>query len=285
MHRYLGSHPEIFMSATKELNFFVTAGWWRAPHERSAAWSRGLSWYEEQFQDGTRHRVRGESSPCYTMEDGSRLAAERIAAVLPEARFIYLVRDPIARIRSHYMQDLSVRLVSPRVTLDQILDAGPDGPPRLSAMWSGYVHTSMYARQLSVYLDYFGLDQFAVVPLRRLRDETARTMRELFEFVGVSSDFSPPNLEERYNRQNQRLMRSRLARDAYWNPTLRSWLSRLPNGLKRVGKRVVMRSRPYDADRLAWISPQNIHRLTEMFASDRQELERLTGLDLSHWTV
>ncbi len=61
LHDYLGRHPEIRMSAEKELNFFQL--------ERN--WHRGVHWYEKQFPGGT--AIRGETSPGYTYFPGSRV--------------------------------------------------------------------------------------------------------------------------------------------------------------------------------------------------------------------
>src|SRR5207244_9201435 len=90
LHRYLDLHPDIAMSKTKELNFFV--------EERN--WQRGVAWYEREFSDSA--PVRGEASPHYTAFPRYRGVAGRMARVVPEARLVYLVRDPIDRAISAY---------------------------------------------------------------------------------------------------------------------------------------------------------------------------------------
>src|SRR3954454_424581 len=92
LHTYLDAHPDVHMAAEKELDFFI----------EDRAWQRGLEWYATRFRDDA--GVRGESSPNYTgwpVWDG---VPERAAAVIPKARLVYLVRDPIDRIESHYLQ-------------------------------------------------------------------------------------------------------------------------------------------------------------------------------------
>ena len=58
--------------------------------------------YERLFE--TPAPLRGEASPSYSQYPRRRGVPERIHALVPEARFIYLVGDPIRRIVSHYMQ-------------------------------------------------------------------------------------------------------------------------------------------------------------------------------------
>lgn len=103
LHRYLDLHPEVAMSEPKELNFFF--GPERLderdePAARSAGnWHRGVGWYAMQFRPAP---VRGEASPGYTSPSFPE-AAERMARVVPEARLVYAVRDPVARAVSQYL--------------------------------------------------------------------------------------------------------------------------------------------------------------------------------------
>jgi len=89
LHRYLGLHPDIFMSKSKELGFFCS----------SENWDERLRWYESQFGAA---RVRGESSPSYTNCPRNKGVPERMASLVPDARLIYLVRDPVDRVISQY---------------------------------------------------------------------------------------------------------------------------------------------------------------------------------------
>ena len=91
IHHYLGLHPEIQMSKPKELNFFVS----------ELNWDLGLDWYKARFD--ARFEVRGESSPHYTNLPRFTGVAERIRQHCPDAKLIYMVRDPIKRVLSHWV--------------------------------------------------------------------------------------------------------------------------------------------------------------------------------------
>ena len=90
LHAYLDEHPEIAMSREKELHFFVDR----------KNWGRGIEWYEAQFDASA--PVRGESSPGYSAYPLYEGVAERMARVVPDAKLVYLVRDPVERVVSHY---------------------------------------------------------------------------------------------------------------------------------------------------------------------------------------
>src|SRR5947208_8199938 len=92
LHAYLDRHSDVHMAAEKELDFFIA----------DRAWRNGPAWYAGRFRDDA--AVRGEASPNYTgwpVWDG---VARRAAALIPLARLVYLVRDPLGRIGSHSPQ-------------------------------------------------------------------------------------------------------------------------------------------------------------------------------------
>jgi hypothetical protein len=80
LHRCLSNHPDVFMSAPKELDFF----------EKN--WSRGWEWYRSQFQAGDVAMLRGESSTNYAKYPRFGGVAGRIHRSLPDVKLIYLLR-------------------------------------------------------------------------------------------------------------------------------------------------------------------------------------------------
>src|SRR5690606_11798413 len=89
LHALLDHHPEIAMSRPKELNFFLGDDGGASHDWMLGNWRRGLRWYAGHFP--VTARVRGESSPGYTSPAHPE-AAGRMAAVIPDARLVYLVR-------------------------------------------------------------------------------------------------------------------------------------------------------------------------------------------------
>ena len=97
LHYYLSLHPEVSMSKPKELNFFI--------EERN--WPRGVDWYTAHFD--AEARVRGEASPNYTAFPQHQGVPERMASVVPDAKLIYMVRDPLERIAAHWVHNYAKR--------------------------------------------------------------------------------------------------------------------------------------------------------------------------------
>ena len=131
IHHYLGLHPEIQMSKPKELNFFV----------EELNWDLGLDWYASRFDD--RFKVRGESSPHYTNLPRFEGVAERIHEHCPDARLLYMVRDPIKRILSHWVHATGAGYETREMV------------PTLSDPDTHYINRSKYWMQLQPYLELF----------------------------------------------------------------------------------------------------------------------------------
>jgi len=67
------------MSWEKELHYFV--------FERN--WPKGIEWYKSNFRGSA--RIHGEASPSYTNYPFFKGVAQRMHAILPEAKLIYIL--------------------------------------------------------------------------------------------------------------------------------------------------------------------------------------------------
>src|ERR671935_979384 len=183
LHEYLDEHPEISMSAEKELHFFVDG----------KNWGRGLAWYESHFDSAA--PVRGESSPGYSAFPLYRGVPERMAETIPDAKLVYLVRDPVERIASHYTH----RTVN-WPEMGSLEDALADPHAR---EW--LVTPSHYWLQLEQYFAHFPAEQILVVDSDELRESLPR----VFEFVGVDPSFRSPAFGRAHNAATGRTRRTR----------------------------------------------------------------------------
>lgn len=143
LHRYLDLHPDVAMSEPKELNFFIgperLAEGCEPPAWLAGNWHRGLEWYARQFRPAP---VRGEASPGYT-SPSSPEAPERMARVLPGARLVYAVRDPVERAVSQYLHHRADG-TERRPIEEALLDPS-----------SQYVERGLYHARLEPYLKRF----------------------------------------------------------------------------------------------------------------------------------
>jgi len=262
LYKHLGKHPEIGLSRDKETDFFLS----------ESDYARGVEWYAEQFRGApATARVFGEASPNYTKCSEFPGVAERIFRTLPDARLIYIVRDPVERFISQYLHHANAG----EVCLD---------PQRILHSRAGryYLECSRYHRQLSEYLRFFPPDRVLVLCLDELRGNPQDLLRRVFGFLDVDPVAAVNDLERAYNCRNelQRLPSWYFA--ARRSPLLRGVKQRLPAGVRRLLIAGISRAaeRPLppvdDALRTA---------LRPLLAEDAARFRALTALPFAHWSV
>ena len=82
LHQLLTSHPQVFLPKCKEIHFF------------SLHYAKGTNWYANHFKDAAKDQIKGEITPLYLFDTK---APKRIHKILPEAKLITLLRDPVER--------------------------------------------------------------------------------------------------------------------------------------------------------------------------------------------
>jgi hypothetical protein len=273
LHYYLGLHPEIQMSSPKELRFFceqaVSTGQeeqWRW-HARGN-WSRGVEWYADHFDPAV--PIRGESSPPYTAPffPGS---AERMASVVPGARLVYIVRDPIERMLSAWAHYRAAGLE--RRGIEEAL----------SQPGNTYLERSRYHTRLLPYLERFPQDRILILASEDLRDRRRETMAEVFAFLGVDPDFWSPRMGRARNvgagRGHRRRLLDRLARSRLGERVARA----LPQELKWHLERGVSSSSP-SAGTPSIGEPLRL-QLGEELAGEVERLSSLAGREFTGWRI
>ena len=188
LYPYLRAHPQIYMPAFKAPEFFAGESHWR----------RGVDWYRKQFAAAGPGAVAiGEASNVYTKYPRYQGVPQRIAAHIPDVRLIYVVRDPIERIRSHYQTRVA---------------EGTERAPFEAAVFENpiYLDYSRYSLQIEQYMSCFRREQLLVLTSDDLRAARAATVRRAYEFLGVDVDFVPAELDREFYLTSERASRSPL---------------------------------------------------------------------------
>jgi hypothetical protein len=211
LFRWLGEQPEIRIPEIKEPHFF----------SRKERWDRGLDWYGSLFAGAAEGALTGEASASYSDPQFSSTATERIARVIPHARLIYLVSDPVERIRSHYRHEVQ-RSRERRPLVEALQD--PDNP---------YLRSSLYHRALSPYVERFPREQILVTRLEDLAEGSA--WRSVLTHIGLPDRPRPHGVhnvsdeEAGFTRPMLRLRESR--RDPRYAGRVPESLAPIPEGL------------------------------------------------------
>ena len=270
LHYYLRQHPEIQMPVFKELNFFSGPPG-DFPYPAGSRRIETLAKYEKLFDPAI--KVRGEASPNYTVYPQRAGVPERIKDLIPGAKLIYLVRDPVARTVSQYQ--LHVSSVGERRSLSDALGD-------LLDPYSLYTCPSFYAKQLDQYLRWFSQENILVIDQADLLRSRQSTLREIFTFLSVDDSFISPQFQEEMNTSKEH--RSHSVFDVIIERARTSPLIRLPRGLRVFLRRSVenLVSRPLEPPTL---TDDLRDRLKNLYADDVQRFRELTGKTFSIWSV
>ena len=234
-------------------------------------WSRGVSWYERQFERVPPGVVAvGEASNRYSHHPLERHVPARIAAVVPDARLVYVVRQPIERIESHYRQ--AVAEWGERRPIDEVVLADE----------ATYLSPSCYALQLDRYLDHFDRGQILVVHSNDLREATAATLGRVFEFIGVSSGFLPDNVAVKLNKAIDYRRQSHGVRALRRSSAYRAVRRFVPSRLRKRAWRAATKPLDYDPGTLRLTGPTR-QAVVDYLLPDLERLRSIVGPQFDAW--
>lgn len=252
LYRYLNLHPDIHMSAKKELDFF------------RLHWQKGISWYQTHFKDGM--PLNGEASPHYTHVGGDvsvATMAQRMASIVPRAKLIYLVRDPISRIISEYRH--SVIYWRERRHLHQLVNNPEE---------SVTIQSTRYFAMIDHYRRHYADEQILVVETEALQKTPETTMAEVFAFLEVNA--VPLNKAELQQHHNVSASKS------YLNG-LGRFLGTLPKPMPKLNA-VLPKAAVY-TNTPPVLSGEARLKLCDYLRDDIQRFRVWSQRDFAHWSI
>ena len=195
LHEQLRKHPQLCLPNQKEIHFW---DWHR---------SKGLGWYCRQFprsqqQQRSNNILYGECTPCYITLPETDI--EEIKALFPNARLVFLARDPIDRAWSALLMELRNAVRGVEVGKFAIKDktdsrhlqqmdkeSNPDQHDddyfldRLRH--STHSQRCDYAGGLRRWLKYFDKEQLLIVDYNKISQDPRATLKEICDHIGVES--------------------------------------------------------------------------------------------------
>ena len=192
LHAYLQQHPQIYMTPTKETNFFAFAGEeidFQGPGDEALKDFSITDWetYQAQFAQVTIEKAIGEACPSYLYYPQ---AATRIKQYLPDARLIVILRNPITRAYANFLHIVR----DDRETHRDFALALQDEPNRIANNWEWfwhYIQVGFYGKQLQHYYQIFASSQIQVYLYEDLKENAITTLQDIFFWLEVDDTFIP----------------------------------------------------------------------------------------------
>ena len=211
---YVLRHPRCFGSVEKEVNYF------------SYHWQRPLGWYRSRFPLArTVDAVGGiclEASHSYI---STPAALERMYQVLPQAKLMVVLRDPVARAFSQYQHHRQRRretrsfnhIVRESIANSPHVDRRDRPLPPLGASVANYIWYGYYASQLVALFAIYPREQVLIIDAADMFDDTNAVCQRVFDFLGFERfDVQPDKIFNRgYYRETIEPATAEVLRDHY----------------------------------------------------------------------
>ncbi|PYK29397.1 MAG: sulfotransferase, partial [Verrucomicrobia bacterium] len=167
--------------------------------------------YHANFKPKPQQRVIGEASPIYMYW---KTAPARIWNYNPKMKWILALRNPVERAFSAWnMETKRGKEKLPFAeAIEKEAERSREALPLQHRVYS-YVDRGFYAHQLRRLFNIFGRENVLVLLSEELRSEHQKTLRNVFEFLGVDSSFVPPEasvFEQEYSDKIDNHVRQRL---------------------------------------------------------------------------
>jgi len=283
LHAALANHPQLHLSPVKEPKYFLCDG---GPPPRQTGpgdahsrqeWIWRRSHYEALFAGAPEGTLVGESTPLYLQD---LEAHRRIARLVPDARLIAVIRDPVDRAYSNWAHLWSDGL-EPEADFLAACAAEDDRQRRGWAPFWRYKGQGRYGEQLEHLFSVFPREQVHVLRYRDLVDQPQATLDGICDFLGVEpgvvGTVAPENVstfvaDTRVNGALRLAIRTG-ARAGAWFP---------PRAWRQASLPLLWSLKRTHANRPELTEAQRASLVAE-FEEDIDRLEALTGQTFTAW--
>lgn len=263
----LEQHPGTSLPEEKEIHYFGS----------SELYAKGDDWYYNHFKNLDSDKVIGEASTSHFYENvpywhnksdqiefdkSLPTIPELILQKFPEAKFIVVLRDPVRRAISAYSHWMKQGELSPLLGLKRVATEYP----KLRILEYGY-----YAKFLNIWMKTIPSDRFRIIIFEdQIKNNWPQTLNETYEYLGLDPTFSPKLASKPIHRS---WGWTRIVFNYYASKVFRNI------GHSKAGK--ILDRFDFLANNA--IKTEDIEFLRSVYLSEKEDIEKLTGIQLSSW--
>lgn len=277
---YLEQHPEVCIP--KKETFYFIADLYKNPSDDKRGRrdpSRIIATAEQydKLYDNCTSGAVGEVSTCYVHY--YKTAIPRIKETLGDLPIIIVIRQPVERLFSGYKHFL--RMERENLSLEEALEAEEKRAGlRWDFMWQ-YKGLGFYADAIAAYQEHFS--RVKIVLQEDLISKAEETMKDIFQFIGVNSNFVP-DTSVKYNISDPQ-SHNAWFKYLFGNRGVKSLLKPLVKKfMQDKTKRKIMHSfRKPNQEAAVKLDAELKKKLLEIYKADILKTQSLIKRDLSHW--
>jgi len=279
LYHYLKHHPDIFMSESKELNYFAAD--LTSPH-----FLNNRQVYLSHFNNAAGYKRVGEASVWYMY---SKVAANGIYEMVPDAKIIAMIRNPVDMIYSYHGQRLfngtedinnfekAIEAI-PERKLGKHL---PNNPYPIEGLF--YLDIAKYSEQVRRYINVFGRENIHIIIFDDFKSDSLSSYASTLNFLGLSTDISHELPDDNITRN---------ASKHYKSEFMKKMISKPPKSLSIIGKMIMPNKRirqniwqKIKIMNIEWqprpkLDPELYLKLQKYYQSEVEDLSQLLDRDL-----
>ena len=244
----LREHPQVFMPKTKEIHYF------------DRHYSEGVEYYKQFFSGADGFEAVGEATPEYMYLPEM---PELIHKLMPDCKLILILRNPVDRVYSRYWNSRAKYKENKNLSFEEKIKKKPL-----------FIEEGFYFDHLNNYYKYFKPEQFLILKYDDVLDQPLKLLQDVFLFLNVDINFKTSLVMNRVNAASDKpnLAKSKLV---YYVLKILG-----KAGLKdlslAIAKRNAAELPPMNPETRKWLAG-------EVYKEKNRQLQKLTGLDVSHW--
>jgi hypothetical protein len=198
VYNRLSMHPNVFMTTPKEPGYF----------SRDDVFVRGERWYRDLFGPACDGQICGEASTLYSLPSCFPNTVSRMYSFCPNAKLIYILRDPVERAYSYYSQLVkNYQNVTGDFSVNRSFEEclfPEDYPSRASAgsFFSPHdmhlkdsprfiIEGGMYMANLQDYMKFYRRENILLVRFEDLASNIEHVISRICKFIGVDVALLP----------------------------------------------------------------------------------------------
>ncbi|HMT20686.1 MAG TPA: sulfotransferase domain-containing protein [Promineifilum sp.] len=253
----LAAHPQISFCREKEPGYF----------HKTEDWEAGLDQYHSLY-DPRPGRLYGEASTYYTFFPEFRETHKRLYEYNPALKLIYVVRQPVERIISHYTHN-RVREIDTRPPEEAVF-AEP-----------AYLNRSRYGVQIRPYLELFGPENVLLLVFEEYTADQIAALNRIADFLGIDpKPFAETDTTPLHQSVGQPYLRSETARAFTQTDLFRKMRGVVPEAIRQPIRHRLLSNK---IDEKPYFAPEVKQALWRLLEDDVHTIEQILGYSLNSW--
>ena len=294
LYRWMQNHPDVYLHPTTDMNYFISdklteSRKWRDGEVEPGEWERthSLEGYAKLFEHDGDYRAVGHKGADLLFW---KPAHARIAEYLPDARFIFILRNPVTRAWSHYWNEVGKGREVLSFKKAMAAEKERSQKSAYARLHLSYTARGFYKESLEAFFRHVDRSRVLITILEQSRSNSEKMLSDIYKFIGVDENLG---LELAGTSSNENW--TMLPRE--WSQT--SAVRPLAKLYERATEAVIIRAtKDSESRRKLRKNMQSIFRkpassikmpddvkkqLTELYAPHIESLEAFLGYEIPEW--